>query len=77
MRRSPHECAVMVQGIMRSGDRCPQAMAFILPRFRFLLIVSPSWDTRSVSSDRRQRLGGGCAAGPARGAAERTGAWAS
>jgi hypothetical protein len=77
MRRSPHECAVMVQGIVRPGDRWPQAMAFLLPRFRFLLIVSPSWDTLSVSSDMRQRLGGVWAAGPAQGAAERTGAWAS
>jgi hypothetical protein len=43
MRHSPHPCAVMVQGIARSGDRWPQAMAFVLPRFRFLLIVSHCW----------------------------------
>ena len=77
MRRSSYEGAVMVRGIARAGDRWPQAMAFILPRFRFLLIVSHSWYTRSVSSETRQRLGGVWAAGPAHRAAERTGAWAS
>jgi DNA-binding NtrC family response regulator len=46
--------------------------------FHFSCTPPSSWYTRGVSSHARQRMGAGvCAAGPAHGAAERTGAWAS
>jgi hypothetical protein len=47
-------------------------------RYNFSCTPPYSWYTRGVSSHARQRMGAGvCAAGPAHGAAERTGAWAS